>query len=360
MSYLIAAAGTGGHVFPGLAVGEALVEGGIDRDQVLFVGGDRLEKEVYPAAGFPFVRTKLAGLRRELSLENLRLPQTIWRASVEIGRAMAEHGVTMALGMGGYVTVPVAMAARRRGVPLFIAEQNAAAGLANRFASRWAQRVFGSFPVTEGLPGAEWIGNPIRTPLRLFDRARLRNQARRHFHLDDEGVVVGVIGGSLGAGALNRVAATLAASSPEYSILNLCGTGNLAEQQQRAEASPAKWIVRGFEPRIELFYAAVDAVVARAGGAVAELTATATPAVLIPGGFGSGGHQEANASFLAATGAAVLLSEERLEDSPRVVAELLSSSSLSRMSEAAKTLARPNAALNIAAAMRAAHDRELP
>jgi UDP-N-acetylglucosamine--N-acetylmuramyl-(pentapeptide) pyrophosphoryl-undecaprenol N-acetylglucosamine transferase len=111
--------------------------------------------------------------------------------------------------------------------------------------------------------------------------------------------------------------------------------------------------VRGFEPRIELFYAAVDAVVARAGGAVAELTATATPAVLIPGGFGSGGHQEANAAFLAAAGAAVLLSEDRIEESPRVVAELLSSSSLSRMSKATKTLARPNAALDIATAMRA-------
>ncbi|HJU51398.1 MAG TPA: glycosyltransferase [Acidimicrobiia bacterium] len=356
MSYLIAAAGTGGHVFPGLAVGDALVEGGTDRDEVLFVGGDRLEQEVYPEAGFPFLRTKLAGLRRELSLENLRLPQTIWRASVEIGRAIAEHGVKVALGMGGYVTVPLAMAARRRGVPLFLAEQNAAAGLANRFAARWADRIFGSFPVTEGLPEAEWIGNPIRTPLRLFDRARLRDEARRHFQLDDEGLVVGVIGGSLGAGALNQVAALLAASSPGYAILNLCGRGNLGEQKQRAEASPARWVVRGFEPRIELFYAAVDAVVARAGGAVAELTATATPAVLIPGGFGSGGHQEANASFLVATGAALLLSEDRLEESPAMVAELLSSSSLSRMAEAAKTLARPNAALDIAAAMRAAHE----
>ena len=356
MSYLIAAAGTGGHVFPGLAVGDALVEGGTDRDEVLFVGGDRLEQEVYPEAGFPFLRTKLAGLRRGPSLENLRLPQTIWRASVEIGRAMAEHGVKVALGMGGYVTVPLAMAARRRGVPLFLAEQNAAAGLANRFAARWADRIFGSFPVTEGLPEAEWIGNPIRTPLRLFDRARLRDEARRHFHLDDEGLVVGVIGGSLGAGALNQVAALLAASSPGYAILNLCGRGNLGEQKQRAEASPARWVVRGFEPRIELFYAAVDAVVARAGGAVAELTATATPAVLIPGGFGSGGHQEANASFLVATGAALLLSEDRLEESPAMVAELLSSSSLSRMAEAAKTLARPNAALDIAAAMRAAHE----
>ena len=360
MSYLIAAAGTGGHVFPGLAVGEALVELGVDRDQVLFVGGDRLEKEVYPRAGFPFLRTELAGLRRELTLANLRLPRTIWEASVRMGAVMEERAVAIALGMGGYVTVPVAIAARRRRTPLFLAEQNASAGLANRFASRWATRVFGSFPVTDNLPRAEWIGNPIRAPLRHFDRTRLRKEARGHFQLDDEEVVVGVIGGSLGAGTLNQVAAILAASSPEYTILNVCGAANVTEQQRKAASSRAKWIVRGFESRIELFYAAVDAVVARAGGAVAELTATATPSVLIPGGFGSAGHQEANAAFLAATGSAVLLSEERIEESPTVVAEMLSPQRLSRMREATKTLARPNAALDLASAMRSLHDGLAP
>ncbi|MGH8957550.1 MAG: UDP-N-acetylglucosamine--N-acetylmuramyl-(pentapeptide) pyrophosphoryl-undecaprenol N-acetylglucosamine transferase [Acidimicrobiia bacterium] len=356
MSYLIAAAGTGGHVFPGLAVGEALVELGVARDQVLFVGGDRLEQEVYPGAGFPFLRTEIAGLKRELTLANLRLPRTFWEASVRIGAAMAQRRVAVVLAMGGYVTVPVAMAARRGRVPLFIAEQNASAGLANRFASRWATRVFGSFPVTDGLPKAEWIGNPIRSSLRLFDRIRLRTEAQAHFDLVGENRVVGVIGGSLGAGALNRVAALLAASSPRYAILNICGAGNEIEQQEKAEGSRAKWIVRGFEPRIELFYAAVEAVVARAGGAVAELTATATPSVLIPGGFGSGGHQEANAAFLAATGAALLLSEDSIEESPKVVEEMLSSSQQLRMTEATKTLARPNAALDVAAAMRAAHE----
>ena len=360
MSYLIAAAGTGGHVFPGLAVGEALVELGVDQDQVLFVGGDRLEKNVYPAAGFPFLQTEIAGLKRELTLANLRLPRTVLRATAKIGAAMAERGVRVVLGMGGYVTVPVAIATRRRRVPLYVAEQNASAGLANRFASRWAGRVFGSFPHTEGLPDAEWVGNPIRRSLRLFDRDQGRNEARAHYDLPQDGQVVGVIGGSLGADVLNQVASLLAASSPPYSILHLCGASQEADQHARAKASPATWVVRGFESRMELFYAAVDGVVARAGGAVAELSATATPAVLIPGGFGSGGHQEANASYLVATGAALLLGETHLDRSPELVSEMLSPPTRARMAKATKTLARPSAALDVASAMRSAHDIGTP
>ena len=360
MSYLIAAAGTGGHVFPGLAVGEALVELGVDQDQVLFVGGDRLEKDVYPAAGFPFLQTEIAGLKRELTLANLRLPRTVLRATAKISAAMAERRVEVVLGMGGYVTVPVAIAARRRKAPLYVAEQNASAGLANRFASRWAARVFGSFPHTDGLPDAEWVGNPIRRSLRLFARDRWRNEARAHYGLPQDGQVLGVIGGSLGADVLNQVASLLAASSPPYSILHLCGASKEADQKARAEASPATWVVRGFESRMELFYAAVDGVVARAGGAVAELSATATPSVLIPGGFGSGGHQEANAAFLAATGAALLLSEDSIEESPKVVEEMFSPAQHLRMSKATKTLARPNAAFEVATAMRSVHDGPTP
>jgi UDP-N-acetylglucosamine:LPS N-acetylglucosamine transferase len=154
---------------------------------------------------------------------------------------------------------------------------------------------------------------------------------------------------------LNRVAALLAGTHPSYSILNLSGAAAESEQQRRAEASGARWVVRGFEPQMDLFYAAVDAVVARAGGAVAELTATGTPAVLIPGGFGSGGHQEANAAFLATTGAAMLLSEENLDDAPELVIEMLTPTTHSRMAEATKALARPEAAITVAAALRSAH-----
>lgn len=358
MSYLIAAAGTGGHVFPGLAVGEALVEMGIDREHLLFVGGNRLESEIYPSAGFPFLQVEIAGFKRDWALSNLRLPRVVRQASTTIGTALVDRKVKIALGMGGYVTVPTAIAARRVGLPLLVAEQNASAGLAARFAARSARRVFGSFPTTRGLQRAEWIGNPIRGPLRGFDRSRLRTEAKAHYGLNASQPVVGLIGGSLGAEVINRAAVLLAASSPDYAILNLCGRSRLSEQQARANASPATWIVRDFESRVELFYAAVDAVVARAGGAVAELTATATPSVLIPGEFGSSGHQAANASVLAMVGAAMVVTEGQLADLPKTVSLVLKPENHARMTEATKSLARPNAAVDIARAMRDIHEGE--
>ncbi|MGI8517847.1 MAG: UDP-N-acetylglucosamine--N-acetylmuramyl-(pentapeptide) pyrophosphoryl-undecaprenol N-acetylglucosamine transferase [Acidimicrobiia bacterium] len=349
MTILIAAAGTGGHVFPGLAVGEALVALGVAQDSVVFVGGRRLEAEVYPTAGFPFIPLQLAGLTRSFALSNLALPAVVRRAARAVARILDERSVASVLGLGGYVTVPVALALRRRSVPLFLAEQNAQAGLANRFCSRWAKRVFTSFPHTAGLKRQEWVGNPIRASLSAFNRSVLRPTARQHFGIADDQTVVGVMGGSLGAALLNRVAQQLADTKPAYTILNLAGLAHANEQERLAAAAASPWIVRGFETRIELFYAAIDVVVARAGGVVAEYTATATPAILIPGGFGSGEHQWANARAVAKTGAAIVVSEDELERVPALVQAALGQRA--EMAAATATLARPQAALDIAEAL---------
>ena len=355
MSFLIAAAGTGGHVFPGLSVGEALIELGVEKAEVLFVGGARLEAEVYPAAGFPFLALELAGLKRQLTFSNLKLPLIVGRAAQAVKAEIKARSIGAVLGMGGYVTVPVAWGSRRAGVPLLLSEQNASAGLANRVASRFARRTFGSFPVTEGLPRAEWVGNPVRPRLSSFDRTKLRPTARLRYTLDPDRPVVGVIGGSLGAGALNRAAAQLAATAPTYQILNLTGTAQASAQASLAKESSATWVVKAFESEIEMFFAAVDAVVARAGGAVAELTATATPAVLIPGGFGSSGHQAANAAALAASGAALVVEETELDQLPKAVTTMMEPERHAAMQEATKKLARPHAALDIARALIEAH-----
>ena len=125
MTFLIAAAGTGGHVFPGLAVGEALVDRGVVRSDVLYVGGNRLEATVCPAEGFPFLEVDIRGLRRSLTPSNLGLPVVVRRASKAISGAIDDRQIRAVLGLGGYVTIPTGMAARRSRVPLFLAEQNA-------------------------------------------------------------------------------------------------------------------------------------------------------------------------------------------------------------------------------------------
>ncbi len=353
MSFAIAAAGTGGHVYPGLAVGEALVSFGVSRDDILYIGGRRLEAQVYPEAGFPFLSVELRGLSRSLTLRNLGIPRVVISAVRTIRSEIVARGVRALLGLGGYVTVPAGLAARRAGVPVAVAEQNAEAGLANQVVSRFATRVFGSFPTTHRLPRAEWVGNPLRRPLAEFDRQRLRPRALERFGLDADVPVLGVFGGSLGAGVINRAVIEMLAvwDGPPVQVLHLAGQG-YEEVSAAASVSSHRWVVLDFIAEMDAFFAACDLVVARAGGSVAELTATATPAILVPGGFGSGKHQAANAAALREAGAAVVVTEERLTELRAAVEELVSDvDARRRMAEAATKLAKPDAATVIARAL---------
>lgn len=354
MSYLIAAAGTGGHVFPGLSVAEALVDRGADRQEILFVGGERLEARVYPNSGYPFLQVEVRGLQRRLTLANLTLPRVVWRARDRIKKAMVDRGVSVALGMGGYITIPAVMAAASAGAVFMNAEQNAEAGLANRIASLWARRTFGAFPATGGLPSAEWVGNPVRREFWDFDRGVLRPEAMARYGLRGERPVLGVFGGSLGAGIINTAIAEMLAGwdGPEIEVVHLTGPEAPGIGPRPPHSHRVSWVRVGFEGEMALFYAACDLVVARSGGAVAELTATATPAVLVPGRFGSSGHQRANARFLTTAGAAITVTEEELETLPGRVGSLLGApGKLDAMRRSAVAIARPKAALTIAQAM---------
>ena len=354
MTFLIAAAGTGGHVFPGLSVGEGLIDLGVAREDILYVGGDRLEAVVYPGEGFRFLSVELAGLKRSLSFENARLPLVVLRARSEIAEAITSSEVRVVLGMGGYVTIPAAMAARKEDVPFFNAEQNAEAGLANKVTSRWARATFVSFPDTGGIPGGYWVGNPVRRSFWSFDRERLGREALERYGLDPDLPVVGAFGGSLGALAVNEAVARMAAdwSGPPIQIVHLTGRDHLASMSDRPASDGVSWRRFGFEERMDLFYAAADFVVARAGGAVAELTATATPSILIPGQFGSGGHQEGNALFLDRAGAALVVEEARLDELPVAVERMIGDPDLvAAMAESARYISKPDAARTIARTM---------
>ena len=341
-------------MFPGLAVGEALLDLGVSREEVLYVGGNRLEATVYPDHGFPFLQLELAGLQRSISPRNLRLPVVVLRAARRMGEAIVQREVKAVLGMGGYVTIPAGLAARRAQVPFLHCEQNAEAGLANRVSQRWARRTFGSFPKTAGLHRAEWVGNPVRHRFWKFDRDRLLPRARQRYQLTPALPTLGVVGGSLGAAVINDSVATLAATwtGPAIQIVHITGERHLDQLRSLPSSDQVTWRRIGFEESMELFYACSDLVLARAGGAVAELTATSTPAILVPGEFGSGRHQRANATFLSDAGAAVTLAAEALSTLPETVASiLLDPPGLERMRAAAWLIARPEAALTVARAM---------
>ena len=354
MTFLIAAAGTGGHVFPGLSVGEALVDRGVPRHDVLYVGGSRLEATIYPEEGFPFLGVEIRGLQRSLAPKNLTLPLVVRRARGEIASAMSERKVRASLGVGGYITIPTGLAARRLHTPFFNSEQNAHAGLANRVAARWARRTFGAFPFTVGLPDAEWVGNPVREAFWHFDRSALRPGALGRFGLRADRPSLGVVGGSLGAGVINQAVMRLVADweGPEIQVLHITGRRFIEEISLLEPGPGVTWVRTGFETSMESFYAVSDLVLARAGGAVAELTATGTPSVLVPGEFGSGGHQIENARFLTESGASVTVPEPDLSRLGEVIAAtLLRPETLLTMREKAHRLAKPHAAHVIADAM---------
>lgn len=351
MTFVIAAAGTGGHVFPGLSVGQALVDKGVAPDEVLFIGGDRLEATVYPEAGFPFLGLEVRGLQRSLTPRNLTLPSVMRKAKLLAMEEMVAREARAVLGMGGYVSVPVGMAARSLRLPFFNAEQNANAGLASRVTARWARKTFTAFPRTSGLPAAEWVGNPVRRPFWDFDRAALRSGSLSRYGLSQGVPTLGVFGGSLGARALNEATVSLVRGweGPEIQVVHITGERFHGSIETDGAPGGAKWVTLPFEPEMEWFYAAADLVLARAGGAVAELTATATPSLLVPGDFGSGGHQEENARFLADVGAALVVTEDELGSLPAMVASvLLDDGRREKLVGACREIARPRAAHVIA------------
>ena len=348
MTFAIAAAGTGGHVYPALSVAEALVARGVPRSEILFLGGARFEAEVVPEAGFPFASFELAKLRRSLSVENLRIPFVLRRTAEGMAEAMQRAGTAVVLGMSGYVTVPAAMAARRRRVPLVVQEQNASPGLAARYAARRAVSTFVGLPgPSMGLPRAELVGNPLRPAFATFDRDTLRVMARSRYGLPTDGRVVGVLGGSLGARVLNRIVGELVSTSGADGVLHLTGSDAFEEFSSQAARAGGPWMARPFEPEMELFYAACDLVVCRAGAmTVSELAATATPAILVP--LARVG-QESNARSLSDAGGAVVVEEEAVSSVPARARDILRDAALlGSLASAAGTEARPDAAEVIA------------
>jgi len=360
MRVAFAAAGTGGHVYPALAVAEALVAAGLAAGDIVFFGGHRLEASVVPAAGFELVELELRGLERSLSPRNLSLPLVVARAADRIGTELARRGVAALAAFGGYVTVPAAWGARRRHVPVVIHEQNAVPGLANRLAARVAVRRFVAFPAAaRRLRAATVVGNPLRPSLARFDRETLRAEARAAYGLSRDGPVLGVLGGSQGARTLNEVALDFLARHGEgVEVLHLAGPRLRGEVAEHA-AGRENWHVLGFEDAMERFYAAVDLVLARAGAlTVSELAATATPAVLVPYAHGTGDHQAANAEELARAGGCLVVGEPSRARLPDLLAALLHDRDRRReMARAAAGTARKDAATVLAAAiLEIAHD----
>ena len=357
MTYAFAAAGTGGHVFPALAVADSLVALGVAREEIVFFGGDRMEAKAVPEAGYQFVQVELRGLKRSFSLDNLGIPRVVARARRTMIGEMLRRKTKVCIVFGGYVSVPAAMASTKVGAKLFVQEQNAKPGLANRLVARKAERVFVGFGAArEQLKHAELTGNPLRPVFSHFDRDELRATARERYDIPAGLPVLGVLGGSLGAKVLNDVtdALVLAVEPDHMAIVHLTGRAHHEEIKRTAEASSVPWRPVAFEDRMDLFYAASDLVLSRAGAmTINELAATGTPAVVVPLGLGT--NQAANVLELEAAGGLVHVSQTQIDQVPIVIDQLIvDRARREAMATVMATHGRPAAARVIADAVKEA------
>jgi len=353
---VIAAGGTAGHVVPALAVADALRAEGAE---VSFIGGERAEAQLIPAAGFELHQLPVRGLSRSNPLQALRAMALAGVAVARARRLLRRMAPDAVMGGGGYVAGPVGLAALTLGVPLVLTEADSHLGLTNRLLARFARRVCLAFPIA-GREGERYrvTGRPIPPP--AADRAA----ARERFGIPPDLSCLLVFGGSLGARSVNLAAVAAFAGAP-LRVLHVCGRRDyelLAAQAPPAELDPggqAPGRPGGYDlrPYLELgefaqALAAADLVVARAGGSVFELAANGLPAVLIPYPHASGNHQSSNAAWMADAGAAVVIPDSELTGARlggEVAGLLADPRRLEAMGAAARRLARPEAAREIAA-----------
>lgn len=348
---MVMAGGTGGHIYPGLAVATALRQRGW---QLVWMGSrSGMEAQIVPRHDIAMAWVQFSGLRGRGLLATATLPLRLLRALWQSLQALRRYRPDVVLGMGGYMAVPGGLMAALSGRKLLIHEQNSVPGLANRLLARLAHRVMTAFPqelpggLPGALPGALWTGNPVRAEISAIAPPAQRFADRRG------PLRLLVVGGSLGAAALNSVVPQALALLPVDSrplVVHQAGAKNIEALQAAYAAAAVPAELRPYIEDMAAEYAAADVVICRAGAmTVAELSAAGVASVLVPFPHAVDDHQTANARYLSTRQAGMLLPQAEL--TPQRLADLLSSftrPSLLAMAEAARALGRPDATQAVA------------
>jgi UDP-N-acetylglucosamine--N-acetylmuramyl-(pentapeptide) pyrophosphoryl-undecaprenol N-acetylglucosamine transferase len=335
---VIGAGGTAGHVVPALAVADALRADGAE---VIFVGGERAEQELVPAAGYELHTLRVRPLPRRDPARAAVAAAVDARALRAAWSLLGRIGPAATLGAGGYVAGPVGLSAVARRVPLVLMEADSHLGLTNRLLAPFARRVCLAYPIP-GRDGSRYrvTGRPVPAP------ATDREAARVRFGIPAGDTCVLVFGGSQGARSINQ-AAVQAFAGARFHVLHAAGTRDLAG----LESPGPHYDLRGYIPDFGEALIASDLVVARSGGSIFEVAAHGRPMVLVPYPFATADHQSANARFMERAGAAVVIPDSELT-AARLAQEvgglLADESRLAAMARASAAQARPDAAQAIA------------
>ncbi|MET0837631.1 MAG: undecaprenyldiphospho-muramoylpentapeptide beta-N-acetylglucosaminyltransferase, partial [Marmoricola sp.] len=337
---LLAGGGTAGHTSPLLATADALRRRDPDIEITALGTARGLETRVVPEAGYPLELIPPVPLPRRPGLELLRTPGRLRGARNAALEVVDRVRPDVVVGFGGYVSVPAYLAARKRKLPLVVHEGNALPGIANKLGARLTHHVATSFPDTD-LPHARYIGLPIRRMISTLDRAALRDEGRRTFGLDADRPTLLVTGGSQGARRLNQSVAAAARAFAEAGVQVLHIVGPQGEARPESVIGGPPYVTVPFVSRMDLAYAAADAVVCRAGSnTVTEVSGVGLPAIYVPLPIGNG-EQAHNARPVVDAGGGLLVADAAL--TPEWVAAtvpglLTDAPRLAAMSEAAADL----------------------
>lgn len=315
MKAIISGGGTGGHIFPAIAIANAIKARYSDAD-ILFVGAlGRMEMDKVPAAGYPIVGLPIAGLQRRLTLKNLAVPFKMLRSQHIVKNTIKKFQPDIVVGVGGYASAPTLKTASRLGFPTLLQEQNSYPGLTNKMLAGKARKICVAYDGLEKFFPAEKIvktGNPVRADIEEMKTTKA--EGCETFGLKADCPIVLSVGGSLGAKSINEMILHHLNFFVENKVQLVWQTGRWMYDQAVkavADANAGEWVkVHQFITRMDCAYAAADAVISRAGAlAISELCLVGKPVILIPSPNVTEDHQTKNARALSDKGAAILVTD---------------------------------------------------
>lgn len=358
MKVIISGGGTGGHVFPAIAIADAIKT--IDPvAEILFVGAKgKLEMERVPKAGYPIKGLWISGFQRKLSLQNLLFPLKLASSLLKAGSIIRSFRPDVLVGVGGYASGPTLEMGIRMGIPALIQEQNSFPGITNRLLGKRVDRICVAYEGMQRFFPQDRIlltGNPVRKDLKELEQKK--PEAALHFQLEAGKKTILVMGGSGGALSLNEAMARQTerlAAQPDVQVLWQAGKWYYERYKDSATAALPQVRLFPFLERMDLAYALADVVACRSGAlTISELCLLGKPAVLVPSPNVAEDHQTKNAQAIAGKGGAVLVADDRaVEDLLSQALILLDDGErLAGFSKALKKLARPDADRQIAQAI---------
>ena len=314
---IIAGGGTGGHIFPAIAIANAIKKLQPDAD-ILFIGAEgKMEMEKVPQAGYPIKGLTIAGFNRSSFLKNSTLPFKIIKSFLQVRSIINQFKPEAIVGVGGYSSFPVLRFAQSKGIPTFIHESNSFAGKANILLGKKATKIFvASSGMNQFFPANKIIvtGNPVRAS--IAHTAISKIEALHYFGLDENKKTILVVGGSLGAKSINDAIANHIETFAQQGLQLIWQTGktNASQYKTIAQGKQNIWVDE-FISKMEMGYTAADVVVSRAGAmAVSELCVSGKPTVFVPYPFATEDHQTANAMSLVNKQAALLVKDSNVNE----------------------------------------------